>query len=426
MGICFRQLIIGDGGYIQASRASLTNSNAPQAKQYGQEPTFFSSFNWWNFRRHALKVNKITGNAANRHRPLILLNDKRFGPQSEGDRRMILNIDEVAANLTALYPAAEADQQTMWKSFYELDHWFPLTYVDIKRYEIPFSSRSDEYEVKVLPGWWQPKDRREAKNWWLYNADVKIRVDRLKGMLNVALRLPHANVSATQPESINSSEVAAACPAWFEEYERFHSQHRLEAGAKYLVHKAAHASSGGLGDRLRGMLFTIKAAYALKRVVLFTWADPFEVTNFFVPAGAINWTLHGITMEPGPEMKFTDQYINNPAKDGSVANLTDSFVIWQHNIHAEDPCYQCPAISSPQELSCMLRRTLRVTDDIQQQALQQLIALYSTPTPAYTAVHLRLGGLTGESQLPPEDIARRGASSNQLQSFMSAVGCASK
>lgn len=157
---------------------------------------------------------------------------------------MILNIDEVAANLTAMYPTAEvkvirfrdlplaeqikwlarakvlittqasssfglvflpkgatcimvgapqADKQTMWKSFYELDHWFPLTYVDIKRYEVPFSSKNDEYEVKVLPGWWQPKDRREAKNWWLYNANIKIRVDRLKDMLDVALHPPHAN-----------------------------------------------------------------------------------------------------------------------------------------------------------------------------------------------------------------------------------------
>jgi len=55
-GICFRTLITGDGGYVHASRASLTNSNAPHAKQYGEEPTFFSSFNWWQFRRHVLKV----------------------------------------------------------------------------------------------------------------------------------------------------------------------------------------------------------------------------------------------------------------------------------------------------------------------------------------------------------------------------------
>jgi len=54
-----------------------------------------------------LQVNSFTGNAAGRHKPLILLNDKRFGLHSERDRRMILNIDEVAANLTAMYPDAE-------------------------------------------------------------------------------------------------------------------------------------------------------------------------------------------------------------------------------------------------------------------------------------------------------------------------------
>jgi hypothetical protein len=39
-------------------------------------------------------------------KPLVLLNDKRHGV-NEGDRRMIINIDEVAANLTAAYPSCE-------------------------------------------------------------------------------------------------------------------------------------------------------------------------------------------------------------------------------------------------------------------------------------------------------------------------------
>jgi hypothetical protein len=156
---------------------------------------------------------------------------------------MILNIDEVAANLTAtMYPdvevkvirfrdlalaqqikwlararvlittqasssfglvflppgvtcimvgAPQASNKTMWKSFYELDHWFPLTYVNIKRYEIPFKSSAGEYEVKVLPDWWQPKDRREAKNWWLYNANVRLRVDCLKHILDPILQQPY-------------------------------------------------------------------------------------------------------------------------------------------------------------------------------------------------------------------------------------------
>jgi hypothetical protein len=55
-GICFRQLLLGDGGYQAASRASLANSGQDHAAQYGREPSFFSSANWWAFRQHVMQV----------------------------------------------------------------------------------------------------------------------------------------------------------------------------------------------------------------------------------------------------------------------------------------------------------------------------------------------------------------------------------
>lgn len=44
VGICFRQLIVGDGGYyIQASRASLTNSTAPPMQNSMEKSRRFSA-----------------------------------------------------------------------------------------------------------------------------------------------------------------------------------------------------------------------------------------------------------------------------------------------------------------------------------------------------------------------------------------------
>jgi hypothetical protein len=40
-------------------------------------------------------------------KPLVLLNDKRHGPGGKPDRRMILDVDALAANLSALYPGCE-------------------------------------------------------------------------------------------------------------------------------------------------------------------------------------------------------------------------------------------------------------------------------------------------------------------------------
>jgi hypothetical protein len=55
-GICFRQLLLGDGGYQAASRASLANSWDRHAAQYGREPSFLSSADWWGYRQLAMQV----------------------------------------------------------------------------------------------------------------------------------------------------------------------------------------------------------------------------------------------------------------------------------------------------------------------------------------------------------------------------------
>lgn len=54
-----------------------------------------------------LQLNGITEQAYSNERPLVLLNDKRFGVDAQPDRRSIIDIDGVAANISAAYPSAE-------------------------------------------------------------------------------------------------------------------------------------------------------------------------------------------------------------------------------------------------------------------------------------------------------------------------------
>lgn len=66
--------------------------------------------------------------------------------------------------------------------------WFPLSYIHFQRYSIDIQ-RTDEYEVRVhkghwQPNWWFPAERRR---WWLYNADVRLDLGRLSSMLDKAL-----------------------------------------------------------------------------------------------------------------------------------------------------------------------------------------------------------------------------------------------
>lgn len=87
---------------------------------------------------------------------------------------------------TVVIGAPEGPEPTEWKSFHELDRWFPLSYVDFERYRIDSNNTAD-YVVSVKPGHWQPKDPKAAKLWWLYNADVRVRLDRLGPVIDQAL-----------------------------------------------------------------------------------------------------------------------------------------------------------------------------------------------------------------------------------------------
>ena len=117
------------------------------------------------------------------------------------------------------------------------------------------------------------------------------------------------------------------CPMpWLSEYEAFHKATRGAPGAKYLVHSVDGIYSGGFGDRLRGMLYALRAAAAMKRVVLFRWSYPHAVTHFFAPAGDIDWRTDGVDLSGGG---LSVRSINMPVQqleDGSLLN-SDAKVI---------------------------------------------------------------------------------------------------
>lgn len=186
----------------------------------------------------ALQINAVDVNReyALHNQPLVLLNDKRSGPGGTPDRRMVKDVEALASNLSMLYPSANftavrfrdmpwAEQlhllsrakifittqgssafrlvflprgavcvmvgapegnQTEWVSFHELDRWFPLSYIQFVRYTISIHNIT-EYTVQIMPGHWQPTDQKGRDNWWLYNADVRLDVQRLKMILDPIL-----------------------------------------------------------------------------------------------------------------------------------------------------------------------------------------------------------------------------------------------
>jgi capsular polysaccharide biosynthesis protein len=87
------------------------------------------------------------------------------------------------AGATCIFIGSPSGNSTKWTPFHELNRWFPLADVQLVRYHIDGNSTAD-YEVKVMPGHWQPADPDQARDWWLHNANVRLRMDRLKTMLD--------------------------------------------------------------------------------------------------------------------------------------------------------------------------------------------------------------------------------------------------
>lgn len=210
---------------------------------------------------------------------------------------------------------------------------------------------------------------------------------------------------------------AGSCPVWLDEYEAYHKTMRGSPDAKYLVHEVT-GLAGGLGDRLRGMLFAVRVAHSLNRVILFKWNHPFAVDKFFAPASTINWQLQGISYEPGKIVRFIDGE-SSEVKSGSLSHAPDKFITLQTNMFMTGDCHMCPPLTSgfSQDAACVWRRIFKPTDSIVERANHILREMYPRGK-KFVAVHLRLGGLSGEG------VQERG--NGPLANFLDAISCARK
>lgn len=227
----------------------------------------------------------------------------------------------------------------------------------------------------------------------------------------------------------NSANEAGQCPPWFGAYETFHLAARSQPGTKYLIHQVPEhtvGKSGGLGDRLRGMLYALRLAAASGRVLLFSWSRPVELHHLLVPSAHINWTLAGIPeLSRGipPDalvLRFMNGHHHPVVLNGNLTNLTEQFVVVQTNQHMDAECPACPALHpTTSSTACTWARLFKPADDVIAQAEQQLQQLYgSSNVTQYVAIHLRLGGFTGEAE------HERG--SGPLKNFAGAVRCANR
>jgi hypothetical protein len=212
----------------------------------------------------------------------------------------------------------------------------------------------------------------------------------------------HAATQTYRSEAV----LGDACPQWLNEYSTFHSQQRGGASTKYLVH-LVDGGHGGLGDRLNGAIAMLRLAKALNRVLIIKWTQPYAIEEFLQPASAINWSAEGISLQQGVFFNFLDwdRWQDPRLQDRTLNNIQDQFLTITTNMWLNSTCWNCPSISSEwsREAACLWQQLFQPASDVMQMAQDELSRLYPGPPRPFVAVHLRLGGLTGEAGVPGQD-----------------------
>ncbi|CAG0895252.1 unnamed protein product, partial [Cyprideis torosa] len=84
-------------------------------------------------------------------------------------------------------------------------------------------------------------------------------------------------------------------PNFIRDYMAFHkaSCNKPVAENKYMIFTEKHnLEGGGIGDRLRGLVFTFFWAIATNRTFLIYWDNPFNLTEVFQPATDLDWNCN--------------------------------------------------------------------------------------------------------------------------------------
>eukprot|EP00195_Chlamydomonas_chlamydogama_P014630 CAMPEP_0202897766 /NCGR_PEP_ID=MMETSP1392-20130828/6450_1 /ASSEMBLY_ACC=CAM_ASM_000868 /TAXON_ID=225041 /ORGANISM="Chlamydomonas chlamydogama, Strain SAG 11-48b" /LENGTH=307 /DNA_ID=CAMNT_0049583505 /DNA_START=282 /DNA_END=1202 /DNA_ORIENTATION=+ len=200
-----------------------------------------------------------------------------------------------------------------------------------------------------------------------------------------------------------------SCPEWITNYAKFHRQSLQKPVAEqrfmlfYCNKSASHCP--GLGDRLRGMEEVFKLAQYTNRTVLFQWTFPEPLEVVFSPAGNIDWrvmpqygqqvmknvSLRWNTLEPVPKEISSNALTNTLGKVPTIVVTTNVYDPMGEKLPGEPLGH---FISN--QRSCILHELFKPSELLRTHVLDMRKKLFGSTAVKYVAVHLRLGGLTGE------------------------------
>jgi hypothetical protein len=133
--------------------------------------------------------------------------------------------------------------------------------------------------------------------------------------------------------------------------------------------------------------------------------------------------MQGMPYQPGKVFKFVDQegWAQQQLHDGSLDSVLDPFLTVITNLDITASCWGCATLSGwTVETACIWQNMFQPVGAVVDKARQRLQLMYPQQQP-YVAMHLRLGGLTGEEGAPGPERGR-----SPLHNFLAGSRCATQ
>lgn len=210
------------------------------------------------------------------------------------------------------------------------------------------------------------------------------------------------------------------CPQWLVKYKKFHDENKASPNAHYMVYWCTGTMScSGLGDRLRGIMYLLRVAYAYNLILIIHMDQPVDVRTFLLP-NQIDWTIdHNVPkdvdffkapMDSGAFWKATGKDNRTEFLNTKVTKIvTNEFYDWDFfgdNVTGLTPLMKHPKgegsfvdVNTPYYVGqgvCLFRFLFKINPEVEKQADAKTKLLYGTERKDYVAWHWRGGGQVGE------------------------------
>lgn len=210
---------------------------------------------------------------------------------------------------------------------------------------------------------------------------------------------------STLPQDVTVAEPPIKCSSWLPEYVKFHQAERLRA-RRLVVHCDEHEyHDGGLGDRLRAVLSALQIAAAHNLILMANFTGNFNLTDKLQPA-RIDWTP---VYQPGRDSVVVGEILFDAAElaealvkaektnaDVYVCSVMLPFMNYGKNItkNLEIPW------STSIDFHWMWSELFQPAPALKAAHALVFAETFNTTLThfEYVAVHIRVGGLTGEDR----------------------------